>query len=100
MHRKNINFWRCHLLNYYQERELQTLKKKTFSIIITVFLFTILMISVFIGTLEMAKADTQSSDSNGNPDTWSMFHNNLGHTGNTTSTSPTTNHVFVELYNR
>ena len=51
------------------------------------------MISVFIGTLEMAKADTQSSDSNGNPDTWSMFQNNLSHTGYTTSTSPTTNHV-------
>ena len=27
----------------------------------------------FIGTLEMAKESTQSSDSNGNPDTWSMF---------------------------
>ena len=41
----------------------------------------------------MSKADTQSSDSNGNPDTWSMFHNNLSHSGNSTSTAPTTNHV-------
>jgi outer membrane protein assembly factor BamB len=46
------------------------------------------MVSVFLGTVIMARA--QSSDSNGDPNTWSMFHNNLGHTGYSTSTAPTT----------
>ena len=69
------------------------MKKKTLSTIIVLILFTILTVSVFLGTLEIAKADTQSSDSNGNPDTWSMFHNNLSHTGNSTSAAPTTNHI-------
>jgi PQQ-like domain/Divergent InlB B-repeat domain len=67
------------------------MKKRTLSTIIVLTLFSILMVSVFLGTFEMANAGVQSSDSNGDPNTWSMFHNNLSHTGNSTSTAPTTN---------
>ena len=67
------------------------MKKKTLSTIIVLILFTILMVSVFLGALEMAHA--QSSDSNGDPNTWSMFRNNLSRTGISTSTAPTTNQI-------
>ncbi len=46
---------------------------------------------VFVGTLNVTRADNQSSDSNGDPNTWSMFHSDLTHSGVSASNGPTTN---------
>lgn len=56
-------------------------------------LLTILMFSFAIGTMEKAKADNQNSDSNSDPNTWSMFRNSLSHAGNAASTAPTVSHL-------
>jgi outer membrane protein assembly factor BamB len=67
------------------------LKKKALFTTLLLILLTGMMLSMFLGTFNVAKADNQSSDSNGDPNSWPMFHNNLSHTGNSSSAAPITN---------
>ena len=66
------------------------MNKKALSSILILLLLTSTMIFAFFSTMETAMADNQSSDSNGNPNSWLMFHSDLSHTGNSTSTAPIT----------
>jgi outer membrane protein assembly factor BamB/protocatechuate 3,4-dioxygenase beta subunit len=66
------------------------MNKKPVSTLLILILLSSMMISIFFGTLQVAWADTQSSDSNGDPNSWLMFHSDLSHTGNSTSTTPLT----------
>ncbi|MGA2385177.1 MAG: PQQ-binding-like beta-propeller repeat protein [Candidatus Bathyarchaeia archaeon] len=67
------------------------MRRKRLYTMLALVLLTGIMVLVFLGAFNVAKANNQSSDSNGDPNTWSMFRNNLSHTGYTSSTAPTTN---------
>src|SRR5208282_4498394 len=67
------------------------MNKKTACAVLLLILLTSMLSSALIGTLNVAKADNQSSDSNGDPNSWPMLGGDLSHTGYSTSTAPLTN---------
>lgn len=69
-------------------------RKALFAVLVLILLAG-MMVSVFLGNI--AGADGQSSDSNGDPNTWPMFHGDLSHTGYSTSTAPLSNQTLWEF---
>jgi len=56
------------------------MNKKTLVVIIALILLTSMMVTVFVGKLNVVKADNTISDSQDNPNSWPMFHGDLSHT--------------------
>lgn len=69
------------------------MNKKAFCTFLVLTLLIGIVTSVFFETLKMGQADDQSSDSNGNPDSWAMFRSDLSHSGYSNSTGPNTNNI-------
>jgi outer membrane protein assembly factor BamB len=67
------------------------LNRKAASMLIILIFTVSVPLSIFTGTLKTAKADNQSSDSNGDPNTWSMFRGDSAHTGCSSSTTAIAN---------
>ena len=73
------------------------MKRRFFSGLFLVFL---LVCSVYAGlslTFKTVIGDDSSGNSNGDPNSWPMFHNDLGHSGYSTSTGPLTNQTLWEF---
>jgi len=69
----------------------KAMNRKTAATALLMIMIVGMFCSVFNVTLNVAKADDQSSDSNGNPNLWPMFRGDLGHSGYSTSFGPLTN---------
>lgn len=67
-------------------------------VIAAVLVIATLVLSIAVEYVNLAGANNQDSDSNGDPNSWPMFHDNLSHTGNSKSTAPKTNHILWSSY--